>query len=124
MRQLTGKRQGMKESNRKDLTNHPDPESCGVTRKGGSEALTGENAGEVLSPEINTTRSPTLLSEAEGNTESLDMVRAATDRRGRRPSACVDVSRAGTGRSHGPPEPIDGERERSAKAKSHNAGMN
>lgn len=123
MRQLTGKKQGMKESDRKDEANHPGPESCGGIRKGASEALTGESTGEVLSPEINELRSPTLLSEAEGNTETPDMVRESPDRRGRRPSACVDVSRAGTGRSHSSPQPEDREGERVEKAQSHESAM-
>jgi len=34
------------------LADHIGPESCGVSRKWHDEALTGENAGEVLSCEI------------------------------------------------------------------------
>ncbi len=45
----------MRESYRKGVANHPDPESCGVDRKGGAEALTGARAGEVLSREIKQT---------------------------------------------------------------------
>ena len=59
----------MKESYRKELAAHPDPESCGVVRKDNHEALTGADAGEVLSREIRKPVSPTLLSEAEGNME-------------------------------------------------------
>jgi hypothetical protein len=33
------------------LATHADPESCGVTRKGGFEALTGARAGQVFSRE-------------------------------------------------------------------------
>jgi hypothetical protein len=43
----------MKVSNVKGLANHDDPESCGGTRKGVGEALTGESAGWVLSREKN-----------------------------------------------------------------------
>jgi hypothetical protein len=44
----------MQESHRKDLANHPDPESCVVRgRKATIEALTGAHAGRVLSCEIN-----------------------------------------------------------------------
>lgn len=42
----------MKVSNVKGLANHDDPESCGGARKNAVEALTGENAGWVLSREI------------------------------------------------------------------------
>jgi len=34
------------------VANHNGPESCGVVRKGGVEALTGERTGRVLSREI------------------------------------------------------------------------
>ena len=50
----------MKESCRKGVANHPDPESCGVGRKDDAEALTGARAGEVLSREINVSGTPTL----------------------------------------------------------------
>jgi RNA-directed DNA polymerase len=41
----------MKESHRKGVANHPDPESCAANRKVRREALTGAHAGWVLSPE-------------------------------------------------------------------------
>ncbi len=41
----------MKESYSEGLANHADPESCGDTGNGISEALTGGNAGWVLSSE-------------------------------------------------------------------------
>ena len=58
----------MKESYRKGLASHPDPESCAGCREATGEALTGAHAGTVLSCEINPSRAPTLLLEAEGNT--------------------------------------------------------
>jgi hypothetical protein len=42
----------MKESYRKGVANHPGPESCVVSRKAGCEALTGVQAGLVLSREM------------------------------------------------------------------------
>jgi hypothetical protein len=39
----------MKESYSEGIATHTGPESCGVARKGGAEALTGEGAGQVLS---------------------------------------------------------------------------
>ena len=57
----------MRESYRKGVANHPDPESCGVDRKGGAEALTGARAGEVLSREINDSGTPTPLPAADEN---------------------------------------------------------
>jgi RNA-directed DNA polymerase len=41
----------MKESDGEGLATHTDPESCGATREGGVEALTGARAGRVLSRE-------------------------------------------------------------------------
>ena len=57
----------MKESYRKDLAGHPDPESCGGGRKAGAEALTGAHAGQPLSCEIKHFGVPTPLVDAEGN---------------------------------------------------------
>jgi hypothetical protein len=56
----------MKESYGKDLASHPGPESCASDRKVAGGALTGDNAGPVLSCEIHATQTPTSLSEAEG----------------------------------------------------------
>ena len=42
----------MKVRCRKGLANRPGPESCGDTREGTAEALTGEAAGQPLSREI------------------------------------------------------------------------
>jgi RNA-directed DNA polymerase len=122
MRQLTGVKQGMKESDRKEPATHPVPESCGGIREGAHEALTGGSTGEVSSHEMVQTRLPTLLSEAEGNTPDRDKASDPGNRRGRRPSARVDVSRAGTGRSRSSPDE-DGNPERAAKVQSHDAAM-
>src|SRR5258708_40192372 len=46
----------MKESYGKGLATPTGPESCGVARKGGIEALTGVRAGRVLSRESNSLR--------------------------------------------------------------------
>ena len=46
----------MKKSYECELATHIGPESCGATRKGGVEALTGERAGRVLSRERNLLR--------------------------------------------------------------------
>ena len=89
----------MKELHRKDPASHPGPESCEAHRKVRSEALTGEDAGEVWSHEIRSPVLPTLLSEAEGNSPQIDKARDAGERRGRRPSACEEASWNGTGRS-------------------------
>ena len=59
----------MKESHRKGVANHPDPESCAGNRKVVGEALTGEHAGQPLSCEIRQYGTPRQLTEAEGNIE-------------------------------------------------------
>ncbi len=48
--------EGMKESYGKGIANHPDPESCEGRREAAREALTGAQAGRVLSCEINLVR--------------------------------------------------------------------
>ena len=44
--------EGMRESYRKGIANHPDPESCAGRREAAREALTGAQAGRVVSCEI------------------------------------------------------------------------
>ena len=58
----------MKESHRKDLATHPDPESCDGGREATGEALTGAHAGQPSSCEITVSGVPTLSTQAEGNT--------------------------------------------------------
>ncbi|MCK4660219.1 MAG: hypothetical protein KAV82_11920 [Phycisphaerae bacterium] len=69
----------MKESYRKDPASHPDPESCGVAREGGAEALTGAHTDQVLSCEIKSSRVPTPLNSAEGHTAGGDIGEPSTD---------------------------------------------
>lgn len=89
----------MKESYKKDIASHLNPESCGGIREAAAEALTGADTGEVSSREIRQSELPTLLSEAEGHTESRVMASGKPSSRGRRPSACIETHRTGTGRS-------------------------
>lgn len=89
-------------------------------REGVPEALTRVSTGGVLSHEINLNRLPKLLSEAEGNATVRDNASGPGNRRGRRPSASVDVSRAGTGRSRSSLDE-DGNPERAAKLQSRDA---
>jgi RNA-directed DNA polymerase len=112
----------MRKSYRKDIANHPDPKSCGAGREARHEALTGADVGEVSSREIRAIGSPTLLSEAEGNMTVSVKVSSSAEPRGRRPSARIEASSAGTGRPHTPPS-NDKRLERPAKATSQTAGM-
>src|ERR1043166_2513013 len=114
----------MKESCRKDVASHPDPESCAAGRKDRHEALTGADAGLVTSREIPSPGTPTLLSEAEGNMAACDKASTTTDRRGRRPTAPIEASGAGTGRSHSPPAGSDGPLDRPVKDNIRPAGKN
>ena len=93
----------MKEPHIEGVATHDDPESCVGDRKVDGEALTGAHAGWVLSREINETRVPTLLSEAEGHTGRRNNASACPTLRGRRPQARVETSCTGTGRSSGRP---------------------
>ena len=54
----------MQESHREGVAIHPDPESCVVTREGAIEALTGAQAGRVLSCEIIATRSADAVQQS------------------------------------------------------------
>jgi RNA-directed DNA polymerase len=51
------------------MANHSGPESCGSAREGATEALTGETGRSGIEPRNQESGTPTLLSEAEGNTE-------------------------------------------------------
>ena len=75
----------MKEPNNEGIARHIGPESCAENCKVISEALTGENAGQVLSCEIKWSRGPTLLSEAEGNIMGDVKCLSHKIRRSRRP---------------------------------------
>lgn len=54
----------MKESYGEGIAIHTGPESCGVTRKGGIEALTGVRAGQVLSRERHFLRGADAVGES------------------------------------------------------------
>jgi len=93
----------MKESHIEGVANHDDPESCGGAREGAVEALTGARTGRVLSREIKESGVPTLLTEAEGNTDGGAIASLRPTLRGRRPLARAESSCARTGRSPGRP---------------------
>ena len=58
----------MKESYAEGLASHSGPESCGVSRKGRVEALTGVRAGRVFSRERSKVRDADAVRIAEGTT--------------------------------------------------------
>jgi hypothetical protein len=62
---------------------YADPESCVTAREGGSEALTGEHAGQPLSRERLIPGADTVT-YVEGNTERRANASASTTRRGLR----------------------------------------
>jgi len=78
----------MKESHRKGVANHPDPESCVASRKAAIEALTGALAGRALSCEIFAFGVPTSFNKAEGNIEGRVSASATRTPRSLRPQAC------------------------------------
>lgn len=93
----------MEESHIEGVATHDDPESCVEDREVGGEALTGACAGPVLSREIKHFRVPTLLTEAEGETDGTANARCDLALRGRRPGARTEPLCARTGRSHRDP---------------------
>src|SRR5215471_16377375 len=88
----------MKESHRKGVANHPDPESCVASRKATTEALTGAHAGRVLSCEIIASGVPTPYHVAEGDTATDANASQSRTLRSLRPQACMETPRARTGR--------------------------
>jgi len=90
----------MKVSYSEEIANHADLESCVVVGDCGDEALTGGDAGRVLSREITEFRAPTLWTEAEGETDPFDIARTVKALRGQRPRIYIQAPRAGAGRSH------------------------
>jgi len=58
----------MKESYTEGLATHSGPESCGVSREGFVEALTGVRAGRVFSRERSKVRDADVVGIAEGTT--------------------------------------------------------
>ena len=86
-----------------DLANHISPESCGGYGNISAEALTGENAGGLLSSEITTFRVPTLWSEGEGNTLHSETRELCMDPAESGNLACVEAFCTGIGRSVNPP---------------------
>ena len=85
------------------LATHDDPESCGHSREGVSEALTGAHAGRVLSREIEIVPGAESVFKVEGNTGRSATREERQTWRGRRPRACVEASGARTGRPCTPP---------------------
>jgi len=62
-----------------DLANHVSPESCGGSGNTAAEALTGENAGGLLSSEITEFRVPTFCTDREGHTTNSDICELLCD---------------------------------------------
>ena len=59
----------MKESHRKGIANHSGPESCRGGGNSAREALTGENTGREIELRNQESGVPTMLRQAEGNTQ-------------------------------------------------------
>jgi hypothetical protein len=56
-----------------DIAIHSGPESCAVTREGGSEALTGVRTGQPLSRERSIVSGADMVTNMEGNTDGRAM---------------------------------------------------
>jgi len=81
------------------LANHVSPESCGGHGNMSAEALTGENAGGLLSSEITYIRVPTSCTVREGHTHSSVICELLSDPAESKNLACVEASCAKIGRS-------------------------
>src|SRR6266566_1172902 len=88
----------MKESHRKGVATHPDPESCVASREATTEALTGAHVGRVLSCEIIASGVPTSYHVTEGHAAAGAIASLSRTLRSLRPLACMDTPRARTGR--------------------------
>jgi hypothetical protein len=88
----------MKESYRKGLANHPGPESCVADRKAEHEALTGEQAGWVLSREIDLFQGADVVRQGGRQHRWTSILRDPITLRGRRPQTCLETLCARTGR--------------------------
>ena len=98
----------MKESYKKGVATHLDPESCRFRRKAELEALTGALVGWVLSSEIRLVRGADVLKPTEGNTARIANARSVPALRNRRPHARQETSCARTERPGGRPYPNRG----------------
>ena len=90
----------MKESYDEGIASHIGPESCGGTRDGAAEALTGERAGRVWSRENPKVQGADAVLRVEGKRERIDSARFVSTLRDQRPRARTDTLHTGTGRSH------------------------
>jgi len=91
----------MKESYRKGVASHPGSESRVPSRKVAIEALTGEDAGRVLSCEIIAVGVPTSTSMAEGNIGGYVVASIRWTLRSLRPRHALKL------RAREPGDPID-----------------
>src|SRR5215469_10072906 len=112
----------MKESYRKGIASHPDPQSCGSGREAAAEALTGAHAGQPLSCEIRQSGVPTLLSEAEGNTAGGDMGEPSADP-AQSKTLCMRGNSSHGNREIPSPPAADGATGRPEKATSRTSGV-
>jgi hypothetical protein len=95
----------MKESHSESLASHTGPESCGVTRKGGAEALTGESAGQITeSRKTHNSGTPTPL--VGGGRQHLvhRYCKGCESPARSKTLARMDATHTGTGMSRVPPE--------------------
>ena len=89
----------MKESYVEGVAAHNGPESCGVAREGGVEALTGETAGWVLSREMLNVRGADAVEKSGRQHGGHRHGECTPAPRGPRPHARRDTIHTETGRS-------------------------
>ncbi len=88
----------MKESHKKGVAIHLGPESCAGGRKAVVEALTGVQAGWVLSREMELIQGADVVKQCGRQQRWESIARAPNPRRGRRAQTCLETLWARTGR--------------------------
>jgi hypothetical protein len=100
----------MKEPYGEGLASHTGSESCAWnSRKAAREALTGAQVGRVLSREMYGNQSADAVPLAEGNIGGCETCEHPLDSARSETPACLETSRARTGRPHQRP-PLTSER--------------
>ena len=107
----------MKEPYSEGLASHTGPESCVGAREDTDEALTGVRTGQPLSGELDSFGTPTLLSEAEGNTGG-DVMREPSSGPAPSETLCTCGNSLHGNREIPGIPPLDGRDGRSGKAES------
>src|SRR5476649_2800856 len=112
----------MKESHRKGIANHSGPESCRGGGNSAREALTGENTGREIELRNQESRVPTMLHQAEGETQGDHQGKTPRDPAESKALRMCEHSLHGNRETPGAPD-ADGAEGQSEKATNLNSDM-